>query len=542
MKRRFVYLAAVMIAALLALSSCGLPALSAAQVAAPVVPAAASTVAPTVAPSGNSVGAVAALEGVLEQVYAKVNPSVVNIQVSQAAAVGSPAIPDVPNSPFQFPTPQGPQTQQALGSGFVWDTEGHIVTNNHVVDSADRIRVTFSDGTTVPATLVGADPDSDLAVVQVDLPADQLQPVQVADSTQVQVGELVVAIGNPFGLEGTMTLGIVSALGRSLPADSATTLGTTYTIPDVIQTDAPINPGNSGGVLVDDTGQVIGVTAAIQSPVQANAGIGFAIPSVIVQKVVPALIQDGRYDHPYIGISGMSMTPELAGAMDLEANQRGVLVAEVTSGSPAEEAGLRGSDNQVDIEGQQVSVGGDVIVAVDGQAVNQFEDLVTYLARHTEVGQTITLTILRDGKEQTMDLTLAARPQSETAQAQPQRQTAGGAYLGITGLTVTPAIAEEMSLPTDQEGVLVQEVQQDSAADQAGLRAGGRSVTVDGQDILVGGDIIVGLDGQAISSIESLRTVLQQYEPGQRVMLTLLRDGNEVTVDVTLGERPTTTS
>ncbi len=538
MKKQFAFLAGLMIAALLVLSSFGLPGLSAAQTEAQADP----TAAPVVVPAGDSVGAVAALEGVLEQVYSQVNPSVVNIQVSQTAATGSTVIPDVPGSPFQFPTPQGPQTQQALGSGFVWDTEGHIVTNNHVIDGADRIRVTFYDGTTVSATLVGADPDSDLAVVKVDLPADQLQPVQVADSTEVKVGELAVAIGNPFGLEGTMTLGIVSALGRSLPTESATTQGTTYTIPDVIQTDAPINPGNSGGVLVDDQGRVIGVTAAIESPVQANAGIGFAIPSAIVQKVVPALIRDGQYAHPYIGISGTSLTSELAGAMALEASQRGVLVVDVTSGSPAEKASLRGSDSQVDVEGQQVSVGGDVIIAVDGQAVNEFDDLVTYLARHTEVGQTITLTILRDGKEQTVDLTLAARPQSETAQAQPQRQTAGGAYLGIVGLTVTPAIAEEMNLSSDQSGVLVQEVQPDSAADQAGLRASDRSVTVDGQEILVGGDIIVALDGQTVSSIENLRAALQRYEPGQQATLALLRDGNEIKVDVTLGERPTTTS
>jgi serine protease Do len=232
--------------------------------------------------------------------------------------------------------------------------------------------------------------------------------------------------------------------------------------------------------------------------------------------------------------------------MDLEANQRGVLVVDVTPGSPAEEAGLRGSDNQVDVEGQQVRVGGDVIVAVDGppggdrQAVDKFEDLVTYLARHTEVDQTITLTILRDGNEQIVDLTLAARPRSETVQAQPQDRAASGAYLGIVGLTVTPAVAEEMDLSRDQEGVLVQEVQPDSAADQAGLRAGDQSVTVDGQEILVGGDIIVALDGQTVSSIENLRAALQRYEPGQRATLTLLRDGNEIKVDVALGELPTT--
>jgi S1-C subfamily serine protease len=539
-KKRFAFHAVLLIAALLALSSCGLPALPAVEAQSQAAPTAAPAAAPVVAPSGDSAGAVAALEGTLESIYTRVNPSVVNVQVGQAAEAGSPAIPDVPGSPFQFPAPQGPQPQQGLGSGFVWDTEGHIVTNNHVVDGADRIRVTLYDGTTVPATLVGADPDSDLAVVQVDLPADQLQPVQVADSTQVKVGELVVAIGNPFGLEGTMTLGIVSALGRSLPTESAIAQGPTYTIPDVIQTDAPINPGNSGGVLVDDQGWVIGVTAAIESPVRANAGIGFAIPSAIVQKVVPVLIQDGRYDHPYIGISGTSLTPELAGAMDLESGQRGVLVVDLTAGSPAEEAGLRGSDRQVDVEGQQVSVGGDVIVAIDGETVKEFDDLVTYLARHTKVGQTITLTILRDGNEQTVDLTLAARPTSETVQAPPQRQATGGAYLGIVGLTVTPAIVEEMNLSMDPQGVLVQEVQQDSAADEAGLRGSDRSVTLDGQEILVGGDIIVALDGQPVTSLENLRAALQQYEPGQRATLTLFRDSNEIQVDVTLGELPTT--
>jgi S1-C subfamily serine protease len=186
-----------------------------------------------------------------------------------------------------------------------------------------------------------------------------------------------------------------------------------------------------------------------------------------------------------------------------------------------------------------------VIVAIDGspdgdrQAVKEFDDLVTYLARHTEVDQTITLTILRDGNEQTLDLTLAARPQSETVQAPPQGQATAGAYLGIVGLTVTPAIAEEMNLSTDQEGVLVQEVQQDSAADQAGLRPSDRPVTVDGQEILVGGDIIVALDGQPVTSIENLKAALQQHEPGQEITLTVLRDGNEIQVDVTLGELPT---
>jgi 2-alkenal reductase len=224
------------------------------------------------------------------------------------------------------------------------------------------------------------------------------------------VGQLAIAIGDPFGLEGTMTMGIISALGRSLPVASSEVGQAQYTIPDIIQTDAPINPGNSGGVLVDDQGHVIGVTAAIESPVRANAGIGFAIPSAIVERVVPSLVQDGTYVHPWLGISGGTLTTEIASAMSLDPEQRGVLIARVTPGGPADVAGLRGSDRQVQIEGQNVDVGGDVIVSVDGQTLSRFEDLVTYLVRNTDVGQTLDLQVLRDGQTRHVKLTLAARP------------------------------------------------------------------------------------------------------------------------------------
>jgi S1-C subfamily serine protease len=478
---------------------------------------------------------VAALEGTLEQIYTQVNPSVVNIQVSQTVEAAIPTIPEIPF--FQFQVPAEPQTQQALGSGFVWDNEGRIVTNNHVVDGADKITVTFYDGTTVPAKLLGADADSDLAVIQVDLPADRLYPVQVSDSTQIQVGELVVAIGNPFGLEGTMTVGIVSALGRSLPVESGQLQGPTYTIPDIIQTDAPINPGNSGGVLVDDSGRVIGVTAAIESPVRASAGIGFAIPSAIVQKVVPALIETGSYEHPWLGISGTTLSPDLAEAMGLDADQRGALVIDVTADSPADHAGLRGSDRQAEIEGQTVRVGGDVIVGVDDQAVKGFDDLITYLVRSTEVGQTIQLHVLRAGKEETVSLTLEARPKSEAQSSQPEDQTESGAYLGIVGLTVTSEIAQAMDLPAGQEGVLVEQVQQGSPADEAGLRGSFQPVTINGQRVLVGGDVIVAIDDQPVVGFQDLSAFLQQAEPDQEVTLTLLRDGSQVEVSVTLAAR-----
>ena len=347
-------------------------------------------------------------EAALENVYAQVNPSIVAIEVvtQQSASSRTPSVPG-----FRGQQPQLPQApvQQALGSGFVWDVQGDIVTNNHVVADATRITVTFADGTIAQAKLVGADPDSDLAVVKVDLPANQLRPVQVADSNQVKVGQFAIAIGNPFGEQNTMTTGIVSALGRTLPTGSGTAQGPSYTIPDIIQTDAPINPGNSGGVLLNSDGKVIGITAAMESRSGSSSGVGFAIPSAIAQKVVPVLIKTGHFDHPYLGISGGTLAPALAQAMNLKADQRGALVGSVTRGGPAEKAGLRGSTQPATIDGQSVNVGGDVIIAFNGTPVKTFDDLVAYLAR-LDVSQTVTLTILRDGKEQTIQVTLAPRP------------------------------------------------------------------------------------------------------------------------------------
>jgi serine protease Do len=530
--------------ALVALMGCT-PQVAAKEVAAPTATAmpTATPVAEVSLSSGDVLGV---LEGRLENIYAQVNPSVVNIQVAKIEEVANLPIPEIPGFPFSFPTPQGPQTQRGLGSGFVWDKDGHIVTNNHVVDGADEITVLFGEGTSAPAEIVGTDPDSDLAVVQIDVPADRLQPVQVADSTQVKVGELVVAIGNPFGLEGTMTVGFVSALGRSLPVASTdvdgarTHSGARYTIPDIIQTDAPINPGNSGGVLVDDQGRVIGVTAAIESPVQANAGIGFAIPSAIVQQVVPALIESGHYEHPWLGISGTSLTTALNEVAGLDADQRGVLVGTVTAGSPADKGGLRGSDRQAEIDGQQVSVGGDVIVAIDEQAVKDFDDLVTYLVRKTTVGQTITLTVLRDGKNESLQIVLAARPKQEAQQGQPEGGAVDRAWLGILGLSLTPEIAQAMNVDPEQQGVLVGQVVRGSPADEADLRGSYESVVLNGQRVQVGGDVIVAWDKEPVATIEDLVALLEQAQPGQKIRLTLLREGKEVRVAVTLAARPTT--
>ncbi len=296
------------------------------------------------------------------------------------------------------------------GSGFVYDTQGHIVTNNHVVAGAQQIIVTFSDDTQAAATVIGTDPQSDLAVIRVDLPANELLPVTLGDSEALRVGQSVIAIGNPFGLDGTMTTGIVSALGRQLPAGSSTPTGSSYVIPDIIQTDAAINPGNSGGPLFNLHGEVIGVNTAIESAVRSSAGVGYAIPSNIVANVVPQIINSGRAQHPWLGISGTTLSSQVAAAMGLNEDQTGILLSEVISGGPAAQAGLRGATRQANIDGLTVLVGGDIITGVDGRAIEQFDDLLGYIVQHTQVGQTITLNILRDGQPQTVQLTLAARP------------------------------------------------------------------------------------------------------------------------------------
>ncbi len=462
-------------------------------------------------------------------------------------------LPNLPGSPFGDQGNGNGFEAAALGSGFVWDTQGHIVTNNHVVDGANRISVTFADGLTLPAELVGRDPQSEVAVIKVDpTKVENLRPVSVGDSTQVKPGQFVVAIGNPYGLEGTMTFGIVSALGRSLPVGNTFTRAGSYTIPDIIQTDAPVNPGNSGGVLVDMNGRLVGIPTAIESQSGASAGIGFAVPSVIVQKVVPELVKTGKFEHPYIGIRGGTLTSQVAEAMGLPSTTRGALVVSVTADGPAEKAGLKGSTKTTQIDGLDAEIGGDVITAINGQPVRDFEDLTTYLARTGKVGDQVNLTILRNGNAQSVTVILAARPaETETAQA-PQGQQdqgqqgqgqqgqtapwAGGVYLGVTGMTVTPEIAQEMNLG-DREGVLVVNVVPGSPAEKAGLKGSDRQVTVNGQQMLVGGDVITAVDGKAITTVEELVAAVQAKQAGDAMTLTVLRNGQEQTIDATLAAR-----
>lgn len=342
--------------------------------------------------------------------YEKLNPSVVNIRVVEELARSDTSTHILP---FFGGSPDAQQIpDQGEGAGFVYDTQGHIVTNNHVVSGAGRIVVTFSDGTEVNAELVGTDPGSDLAVIKVDVEPSALAPVTLGDSASLKVGQIVVAIGNPFGLESSMTTGIISGLGRMLSSESASANGQTYSIPNVIQTDAAINPGNSGGPLITLDGRVIGINTAIESPVRASAGVGYAVPSNLIASVVPQLIAGGSVQHPWLGISGTTLNADIARAMKLDADQRGVLVVEVVDGSPAAKAGVQPSNDKATIDGIETPIGGDVITGINDQTVRVFDDLLNYIMGQTQVGQKVTLHILRGGKALDLELTLSARPKA----------------------------------------------------------------------------------------------------------------------------------
>jgi len=354
---------------------------------------------------------IASLQSAYEAIYQAVNPSVVTIEIGSRISGTSGQGPL--GRPGNGQNNQGQVVPIAEGSGFVWDAAGHIVTNNHVVTGAARITVTFSDGSSYGATLVGTDPNTDLAVIQVTgAPASVLKPITMGDSTQVKVGEMVVAIGNPFGLANTMTTGIVSAIARSIQAgitgnQNGPTNAPSFSIPDVIQTDAAINPGNSGGVLVDMSGALIGVPSQIESQSGSNSGVGFAIPSAIVNKVVPQLISKGVAVHSFLGISGTSVTPDIVSVLNLKTGQQGVLVASVVAGGPAEKAGLKAA--KVDTSGAPTAAG-DIITGIDGKTITTFEDLVSYLSDSTQPGQSVTLNVLRDGKDSQVQVTLGTQP------------------------------------------------------------------------------------------------------------------------------------
>ena len=291
-----------------------------------------------------------------------------------------------------------------VGSGFVFDGAGHIITNAHVVDGANKIIVTFLDGRSYNAELIGADPFTDIAVVRVDADRSLLNPISLGDSSNLKVGEHIAAIGNPFGLSGSMTSGIVSQLGRLLPAQDGV-----FQIPDVIQTDAAINPGNSGGPLLNMRGEIVGINTAIQSGTGEFTGVGFAIPSQTLAKIVPSLIRDGQYGHPWLGISGRDIGPDLADLLNLS-DAKGFLVVSVVDGSPAEKSGIHGSVQTREVNGVTYSVGGDIIIGVDGMEVRKIDDILIHLQRQKSVGDEIELEVLRDGRSTTFVLVLEQRP------------------------------------------------------------------------------------------------------------------------------------
>jgi len=317
----------------------------------------------------------------LIEIFEKSEPGVVRVNVQRSDTVG----------------------EGGLGSGFVFDKKGHIATNAHVVDDAKKVVVTFLDGRSYNAEIIGTDEYTDLAVIKVDADLILLHPLALGDSSNLKVGETIAAIGNPFGLSGSMTSGIVSQLGRLLPSGSG------FLIPDVIQTDAAINPGNSGGPLLNMRGEVVGINTAIQSTTGEFTGVGFAIPSKTVVKIVPTLIEKGEYKHPWMGITGRDIDPDLAKVLGLK-DAVGFLVITVVENSPASKAGLIGSEKTIEVEGVNYSIGGDIILSVDESKVRKLDDLLIHLQRAKSVGDEMVLEVLRDNRTTNVTIILGERP------------------------------------------------------------------------------------------------------------------------------------
>jgi S1-C subfamily serine protease len=489
-----------------------------------------------------------------------------------------------------------------LGSGFIYDKDGHIITNYHVVAIASLsglysnytsssnnntdIIVTFHDGSAYNARVVGSDPFSDIAVLRVEnISESKLTPLSFGNSSQVKIGEQVIAIGNPFGLSGTLTVGVVSGLGRTIPslaAEEGPSLprdnqgeqeqprlpripppfddlfpdipdlpfelpplipdqpqqqesSGAFSIPDIIQTDAAINPGNSGGPLLNMKGQAIGMNTAIFSATGVYAGVGFAIPSNTITKVVPSLIATGSYQHPWLGLIGIDITPDIAKALGLGLEDaKGFLVIGVNEGSPADKAGIRGGDKVANINGREIRLGGDIVLKIDNQDVRKIEDILTYLERYKHIGDTIQLTILRDGRPQTINITLTARPEStQLQQPQPQAEVQRPS-LGISGINVTPAIAKAMNL-TQAAGFLVVDIIAEGPADKAGIRGGYVVANINGTEIELGGDVILRIDNITVNIIDDILSYLNTKKVGDTVQLTILSDVKVENVSVQLG-------
>ena len=380
----------------LSLTACSVPStlsdLIAPSPTAPPVPTTTTAPLPTDEPPP-AIASMLDLEAEIIEVYEAVSQGVVNIT----------------NRSFGYDFFLRPVPQEGTGSGIVYDQLGHIITNYRVIEGAEELSVTLPDGTTVPAVQVGEDASNDLAVLKVDVDPELLKPVPLGESNGLRVGQFVVAIRNPFGFERTLTVGVISALGRVIESPDERFIG------EIIQTDAAINPGNSGGPLLDLSGRVIGVNTAIFSPSQASAGIGFAVPADTVRRVVPELIERGYYPHPWLGVRYLwNLTPERAEILrqaDMEIPvEEGVLIVEISSDSPADRAGLRGGQQQVRIGRTILTIGGDILTQIDGVPIASDRDLLRFLDTKTLVGQVIEVTIWRDGQQVTLPVTLTERP------------------------------------------------------------------------------------------------------------------------------------
>ena len=354
----------------------------------------------------------------------------------------------------------------------------------------------------------------------------------------------MAAVGSPFGLSGSITEGIISGLGRSLPSSvpqdptipqldvPSLPAPPAFSIPDIIQTDAAINPGNSGGPLLNMGGEVVGINTAIFSNTGSYSGVGFAIPSNMIKKVVTSLIATGSYTHPYIGITGLDITPEVAEAIGLQ-EARGFLVTDVTAEGPAAKAGVQGGDLLADINGREIDLGGDVILEIDNKTVRKIDDILTYLEREKQVGDTVQLTVLRDGQLQQIPVTLAARP-ALSQQPQLLAQSPDQPSLGILGIDITPEIAEAIGLQ-EARGFLVTDVIKGGPSDKAGMRGGYIIANINGTEIELGGDVILEIDNETVRTINDIMTYLNtQKKVGDTVQLTVLRDGQLQEIPVTL--------
>jgi len=474
---------------------------------------------------------------------------------AQTGAVDDTLLPKlfdrVKNSVVQITVSNQDPRSSALGSGFIFDTAGHIITNDHVVrnrsfndTNTNNVTVTFLDERSFKAKIVGSDPFSDLAVLQIEDPKNQTMiPLVLSNSSDVKIGEHVIAIGNPFGLSGSMTEGIVSGLGRVIPSqnpegpqgpdivpDEGATLvpPTSFSIPEIIQTDAAINPGNSGGPLLNLRGQVIGINSAIFSLTGEYSGVGFAIPASTLQRVVPILISEHTYKHPWIGISGVDVNEQIASVMKLSTS-KGFLVIDTSPGGPASKAGIQGGNKLVEINGRKTNLFGDVIVKIDNQNVSKIDDILVYLEQQKKVGQGVNLTVIRDGKLQTINVVLAERP---------LRLNEEPLWLGIDGIDMDQDIASQLNV-NQSTGILVVGIISDGPADKAGMKGGYRITEINGTQVELGGDIIISADKQQIDNLRDMSTYIANNKiDGDTISLGVIRDGMPLEVQVTLEIRP----